>query len=209
MRVRAQVTMQGGSGLPEDRFVNTFHFSGAAAGDLDANANAITPELQEFYTGTVSGAALSAHFSIYIDRSATIRFYDLDQATPRVPIIKTLSLWASNGSGTLPEECAAVLSLRGSLPVTPRKRGRIYLGPLNISTITPATATTPTRLNSGFRTTVTTKAAALADADIGWCIYSPTDDAMVPILGGFIDDAYDTQRRRGPDAAVRELWTKP
>jgi hypothetical protein len=47
-------------------------------------------------------------------------------------------------------------------------------------------------------------------AGIPWCIRSvtPTEN-YVPITNGFIDNAFDTVRRRGPKTTTRQVWGSP
>jgi len=49
---------------------------------------------------------------------------------------------------------------------------------------------------------------------VKWAVYSPTTDAVDTIdnafndvLDGWVDNAFDTQRRRGPAATTRITWT--
>jgi hypothetical protein len=50
-----------------------------------------------------------------------------------------------------------------------------------------------------------------ADASaLRWSIRSITPvENFVPIVAGWIDDAFDTQRRRGPDPSFRTNWGAP
>jgi hypothetical protein len=128
----------------------------------------------------------------------------------------------------LPRECAAVLSLHGNLvglaEDTPggvagpggdthpaaRKRGRIYLGPLNDLGM-GAGANGP-GLNALFRGVATGAAKTLADdiaaalEGLSWSVWSRVSHTLAPVLGGWMDDAFDTQRRRGIGASTRTLW---
>lgn len=98
-----------------------------------------------------------------------------------------------------------------------RRRGRLYLGPL---TSQASTGTTPSRPNSSFRSLVNLQATTLhleipaGSLDLlRWAVLSPSrstdaleDPQADEVTGGWVDDAWDTQRRRGVDRTVRNHW---
>jgi hypothetical protein len=143
---------QGASGLPEDRFVNTFHFVciGTATAEQQEDACVL---VRDFYNGTGSGPtvqfrALSTYISPYVSRTAELRSYDLETEKPRVPQITPLTLGTPYGSSGLPEEVAVCLSYHGPTPITARRRGRIYIGPLTVNAALAATDSDCTRVAS-------------------------------------------------------------
>lgn len=210
--IRAQVVLQGGTNIPEDRFINVFHFN--APGSLSLEAPGIADALASFYgaTGTPgAGNGAGIYLSQFVLRPFTIRLYDLADPEPRVPIVRsyTLPTYPSSTNGDLPEEVAIVLSLRGAPPVTRSRRGRVYIGPLNANVRDDATTAVPTRPSGAVQTSLATYAGALLTARPDWCIWSPTTSIMVPVVGGHIDNAFDTQRRRGPVTTARTLWPLP
>lgn len=204
--LRAQVTFQGGSGLAEDRFVNTFHFVDDVSAGLSAAVALRSTPLSNVYGATYTGNTIGSFISTYVARAYTIRWYWMEDDPPRVPVITTHTLPAVTSGNGLPEECAIVSSFHGSPPITARRRGRVYLGPLMAATVSAATTLLPSRVLPNIRTSMTGAFKALADADLGWVIYSNTAGLAVPVEGGWVDDALDTQRRRGPDPTVRTTW---
>jgi hypothetical protein len=48
--------------------------------------------------------------------------------------------------------------------------------------------------------------AANGSDDLDWVVYSPTSAETYEVAGGFIDTAFDIQRRRGSAAASRTNW---
>ncbi len=160
---------------------------------------------------------------------------DAGSVTPVTPLGGPLltSTWTftgpPGGAVALPRECAAVLSLHGVMtglaedtpggapgPVgdthpAARHRGRIYIGPLTTGAMAAATAG-PTlasviltsATNAG--ATLLSALAALGTGSNKWCIWSRTNHNMVPVTGGWMDDALDTQRRRGVKATTRTLF---
>lgn len=210
MLVRAQVTFQGGSNLPEDRFINTFHFAKPGWATLAAAVAEIDGPLKTMYTAPYGGNTIGSFTSPYVMRAFTVRYYDMGQAEPRVPTITngTLPAVTTGGIG-LPEEAAIVCSFHGGPPVIPRKRGRVYIGPLNHFVLAAATTTLPTRVASNVRTSLCGAMTALATANVGWIVYSPTGSLETPVVAGFVNDDVDTQRRRGPDPSTRTIWALP
>jgi len=82
----------------------------------------------------------------------------------------------------------------------------VYLGPFN-ATIGPATNDERPTVSPNFVTTVLNAATVLATGllshDATWSVYSPRNNAAVPIARIWVDEAFDTQRRRGFDAPGR------
>lgn len=143
----------------------------------------------------------------------------------------TGSLSVAAGGTALPDEVACVISLRGSTwaaqPVErpdgsdhdekvdrPRQRhsGRLFVGPLAANSIDSTSGIA--RPSTAFRTCLLDAAERLhddvfADQPAGgalattWCVWSRKDGAMYPITDAQVDDAFDTQRRRGVAATIR------
>lgn len=200
VQIRSQVVLQGGSGLPEDQFVNVFHFVTAGSSyetDSAAIATALTARYQ----------AIQAYFSLYVKPAATIKTYNMADAEPREPTIYPLALTIQAATISLPNEVALCLSYEGDPPHTARRRGRIYLGPFNTTAGQPATATVPGRPSSGFVTQIANFGLNLRAANLGWMVWSPTDEVYVPIEQGWVDNEWDTMRKRGNEATSRTLWS--
>lgn len=140
----------------------------------------------------------------------------------------THTLAAATAAAGLPGEVACALTLEalgragaavevpdssdpGLKPDRPKQRrtGRLYLGPLNITTA--ATLSGAVRPTVAFRTDLQLAAVQLQarlealDPTYSWSVWSKADAALRPITHVSIDDAFDTQRRRGaaPTARVR------
>lgn len=209
--IRAMFVGQGSSGLPEDRIVNVFHFVGGGTYSADA-ATAVT-KVAEFYNGLGVGQtnSIAGYLSSWVNRTAEIRTYDLTTAKPRVPTITPLELNPYLSDNGLPEEVALVTTFYGSPPITRRRRGRLYIGPLNSNTSVinfgnQAAPSAPNPVIIGDLRIATQTLAAIDS--VQWCIRStlPSEN-FVPVAGGYVDNAFDTQRRRGPDATTRSVWT--
>lgn len=209
--MRAQVVFQGFSNLPEDRFVNTWHFSNSLSAALHV-PNIVTT-LDAFYKEeNVGGEALDEFLSPAVNRQYEYRIYDLADPEPRVPTIIPKSMNSAAATSGHPEELSIVLSFHGAPPVTARRRGRIYFGPLaNMNTITTASGSQYSSVHVNIIGHLIEAANAMLTASNantgGWAIRSsvPTQN-FVPVTGGFVDNGIDIQRRRGPDASARTNW---
>lgn len=201
--MRIMHTLQGFSGLPEDRFVNTFYALGAVTVDATSGA-AIKDALVSFY-GDASLGQYMSQSAAGIGR--TVKIYDMADAKPRVPkyeFTDTAIPWGNLGANYLPNEVAMCMSFEAvqvsGLPQA-RRRGRVYLGPFSVNALAPADATQQSRpklaLRASIKTWAATMAAAWQSAGYNWAVYSPTANDAHEVVRVWADDAWDTQRRRG------------
>lgn len=219
MTVRAQVILPGLSGKPEDVFVNTFHFDSAATDA--ATVDLLTGRITEFYNQsapmpTPSGNAapgIASYISHVVSRLAnacSVRFYNLADAEPRAYVERRWQLAGSSGTGTskeLPTEVACCTSFYGTRNM-PRQRGRLYIGPFHEGAIEDDATFQRSRPALGLRESIHGSSKRLA-MKVGnkWAVFSPTSGLTHPVTAGWVDDAWDTQRRRGQDAEGRLSWT--
>lgn len=213
--VRAQVAIQKTSLNPEDAVVNTWHFKVPAP--QTTNYNPIILALQDFYT------AISIRMSTMVATAAVhrVKFYDLTDPEPRQPLDETtMDFGTTRGTNALPDEVAICLSYHAqpqSGVAAARRRGRVFLGPWGTSVVT--TTTPVAMVHSDTRDMIAAAASQfLADitatGDGTWVLYSPTtaganegvDSAGFNVIGGHIDNAFDTIRSRGVDSTVRTYW---
>ncbi len=211
--ILAQVTFERTTLVPEDRIVNVFHFETLGTPDL-SDTDSIKTRLQDFYRNPAGGTNDIQHYTsnIIIGGSLhTIKMYDMAQAVPRPPLFTAPLTFNPGGVGgiTLPAEVALVLSLRAvrAPGVSIRRaRGRLYLGPFMGGAV-GAGAAGDGRPVSTLQTIMNNAAIALRSTVLGpprWSVYSPTDNVLRRITGSSVDNAWDTQRRRGgaPTAKV-------
>jgi hypothetical protein len=171
------------------------------------DATAITNALKTFY----SAFATSYLSNLLATNGHEVKYYDLPGVTPNYPVAEqTFNLTAVPAGTPLPSELAVVLSFQGArTPGFPqaRRRGRIYLGPLGTG------ANTSGRPTAALITAMATQAAAFKTtidalaSDTEWAIWSVANQAPVDITGGWIDNAFDVQRRRGVEETSRTTWT--
>jgi len=166
---------------------------------------------------------------------ASMEHFDMEEPQPRVPFTtQAVTPTGVTGSGVrLPSEVALVCSLQGSTGSglnMRRRRGRFYLGPFSVASGTDQHRPTSTMLStvSGALDTFITSTSYVL------CIYSrythhgvpvgrsiseknqdgtlvfPEDpellaNAYVEVVTAWVDDAWDTQRRRGVGATGRTV----
>lgn len=201
---RIQAVMQSKTMLPEDDTVNTWAVSGSAFTGTFAPLEQVADDLRLFYE------ALKAMYpTALIANGLTFKCYHLGQEPPREPIIHEAT-WVPTGTQAIPEECAITLSLYGERNL-PRQRGRIFLGPLAYTSLSVAGG--KTEVSASQRTVIANAATALLgraannNYDLG--IISQRDAAFVPIRNGWVDNALDTMRKRGPEATARTVFPVP
>lgn len=192
----------------EDVVINSWAFDLESA--TEPNANLVTNHLSAFYTAC--GASLSNKMSW---SGGEVRWYRQADPPPRVPFATT-NLLGPGGAvgGSLPRELAICVSFQG-LPVSGvpqrRRRGRIYLGPLNIFALDQTT----TGVAEAHRTAIAQAANTLLEGsqfDASWTwgvISSFSPQSIVVVNDGWVDDAFDVQRRRGLDAIARTTFGDP
>lgn len=200
---KVQVVLEHDSALPEDVTVNTWCVTTPATGNLAALEDFVG-ELQAFYE-TVD-AQLSSRLSGIIRYKA----YDLSDPTPRVPVYQAADT-ITPGTSAAPGQLSICMSFQGvtasGLPQA-RRRGRVYLGPVNVESIAPATG----RLEAGTRGAVATAGDTLvtvskAATDWEWSVFSDTNNSAVSVDNGWVDDKFDTQRRRAERALLRSTFS--
>ena len=208
---RAIVELNRDTLIPKDLTVNTWYFE--PPGAISSSAADITTALDTFYT------AIGGLLSPVLTGTGSVAYYDLEDPEPRVPVATGLITFTPDTTG-LPEEVALCLSFQGAVvsgEAQARRRGRVYLGPLSSDGSTLFTGYY--RPSSGTRSSITTAANALmGTAGINWSVFSPTTagpppwaagdlaNAFTPVTNGWVDDTFDTQRRRGAPTTARTVF---
>lgn len=226
---RATVKLARRSGIVKDQAINVWHFEATEIGT--GSAAPIANALAFFY----SAGSLPAYFAHTTDRTNTTpHSVDISVVAPGGPgpgdDVRTKSVhllpfsMVSVGATAvpLPAEVAVALSFRGDIagqveeapdgtrPAS-RRRGRIFLGPLNGSVVSQDSlgrAFVATEFRSVVNDAYQTMMIALnaASPTIYHVVYSPTagSNARVSVLS--MDDAFDTIRNRGEAATERTTW---
>jgi len=199
--LRALVRFPAASLDTEDDVTNTWHFdlTTFAEGDITP----VETALDAFYTSCIGQLANTHTWT-----NGRIKWYNLADSTPRAPIKDTVFVVSgSTGGNPLPRECAICVSFQGtqiSGVRQARRRGRIYLGPVASATTLATTGLIASTATAAIRTAAENLLIASAAAsNWAWIVWSPTADEGAPVDNGWVDDAFDTQRRRGTDASTR------
>lgn len=201
--------------LAQDAVVNTFNFTGVD--DIEDMSTAIYTRLKSFYqdTTSTSSRAVNQYMSNELNfPGARLKLYDASDPEPRVPVFdESMGLTQGNiyGGWPLPGEVAICSSYRAAAEsgTNPRRRrGRIFIGPLNAnaSTQSPNIAARP---SSDAISTIAEASLRLAEASTlgaAWVVWSRKNDSGSIIHSGYVDNAFDTQRRRGVEANSRGNW---
>lgn len=213
-------TIQRKSGIERDACQNTWHYIGPSA----------TPTSPDFgnwannYTAFM-GACVGA-FSPALSNNPNdvkVQFWLLPNVkgalgAPKMELNTTLPV-AALGTPAMPAECALVITLESNLTGIPeqapggarpasRRRNRKYLGPLaetmnaEVATINESvpSSTKIDQIQTAWHTHM--NAAQITN---GWVpvTFSRFDWAAFPVVNTWIDDAWDTQRRRGNDPLLK------
>lgn len=224
------------SGLPENNVVNTFVLQGAGpVGDdvNDAHAALLDFYNTDHVSGgdDPSLRSIGAIMSDEISRIGSfVNYYDIslhiDGSPHGSPVdVRTFALDPSLSATRLPSEVAICLSFRGAYgtadedvpagapgPVgniheRARLRGRVFIGPLVATGLSVEGADQAQHISTQGRLTVAQAALRLRNnVDLDWLVWSRTNGSVVQVTQGWVDDAFDIQRRRGPDSLTRTTF---
>jgi len=202
---RAQVVLRTTDNVPENYITNSLCIRVEPAGTLDTDE--VTTAIKDFYDDVVS------YYSVAVAQNGhLVKYYELPGTPPNYPFEEdTWNLAAPPAGSGLPAEVSLVLSFQGirqaGFPQA-RRRGRIYIGPLDTSGMDDQ------RPLATFVSNLATAGATFKsniDAITGglhhWAIWSNADQVAVDVANGWVDNAWDTQRRRGLRATSRTTFT--
>lgn len=219
---RVQCSIPLDSGVPEDAIVNTWHFDD----DDDPVASAtdtsdwIVQQLSNFYS-----AIDQIVFPSTVSSPMTLKMYDMAEPEPRIPIDTAEITVTPSANPPLPNEVALCLSFAAEMEsgVRPsRRRGRIFLGPVQNgaaevvnSQLRPTFAVRDAVRNAANELQTGFEHPGSPGFRLRWSIYSPrtretggtVGQAFNDVLSGWVDNAFDTQRRRGPAPTTRDVFT--
>lgn len=203
------------SGLAQDVVVNSFHFDGLNGLE---QFEKIFEMVSDFYNdGTGMISPVGYYLSAYIQRSPTVanvKVYNWDNEKPRPPLFESnMALPAAASATSLPFEVALCSSYAGQPQAgvsRARQRGRIYLGPFVTGAAT-TTANQPSRPSGSLITDAGAAMERLTEQSqtSGWptfCVYSRVNQTLYPVTHGWVDNEWDTQRRRQTKATSRLQW---
>lgn len=227
---RCQVTIPHDSGLPEDAVVNTWHYMIPGSGDREVLATDFEARLDGFYTAWVPTAAANP----YDWNAMATKHYDFLDDQPRIPFYTgVITAGTTSAAGyDMPAEVSICLSMKAAIASgdnARRKRGRVFLGPF-INYGPADQAMTPSALADLISDAADTAFGSTGGSNTRLAVYSPYTHHGVPVgerldpdvypenpeflpaafsevVTIWVDNAYDTQRRRGPKATYRKTNT--
>jgi hypothetical protein len=176
--------------------VNVIYLEAGAGFVFDQpNYNQLADDLLGIFAGP-------GNLSLVLANADTeVRIYDMADAIPRpVKAQRTKSFVPSGPSG--PREVACCLSYYSGRNL-PSQRGRIYVGPFTQSEMAM-------RPPAGLRTEVKdlgTYLSELGGVNVDWVQYSQKLNRALKVSNTWVDDEWDTQRRRGLKASTRQVAT--
>lgn len=220
------VSMPKKSGIPADRVQNSFAFAHTPALDAAGVAN-ILGQLDDFYNTTAAGGLNPVNQWLGPSLAATpdavdVNFYDitghLNGSAHGAPTFTDTLTIGGAGTNGYPDEVAICVSFHsafgadvefggGGTRPRARDRGRIYLGPLNRDCGAQHITTKELQVDSQVATDIASSAGALlGDPDYTWCVWTRAGAGLKPVTAGWVDNAFDTQRRRGQAPSVRTTF---
>lgn len=199
---RLQVILATSDNVPENFITNTYCI------DTDLNEtkrDLIVAAVKELYD-TLRPSHLS---DLIAQNGHRVKFTELVGTPPIYPTYDvTWNLDSAPTGASLPSEVAMVASFQGArISGEPqrRRRGRVYIGPLKSAILDNGRPTL-----SSYQALAVAMSAFGIDinnvADTSWCVWSAVDQEAVPITDGWVDNSFDTQRRRGVQTTARQNY---
>lgn len=200
---RTQTILKSDNGIAADFITNTMAWVTAAPFGVTTDYTAAIKDFYDDITAQLSSdVAQNGH---------EIKYYDLPgPGAPNYPVAMDTFNLSTNPTGSpLPSEVSVVCSFQA--PKTPglpqsRRRGRIYIGPLNtgINSAGRPGGSNLSSIASAMQTLQANMVAAAVPAELA--VWSSVDQAAVICTDGWLDNAFDTQRRRGVSASSRTTF---
>lgn len=190
------------SNRPEDAVTNSFSCSANSTGDALLFTNQVVA-LYDTYRAMFP--------NIVRQTNHVYKIFNRADPKPRQPVAE--GLWSFGAAPTMapaPPEVAHCMSFQGdALSGVPqaRRRGRVYFGPLRIERIDTDGRPNATQMATLDAFGTDLLAASVAAAGWNWTVHSSVlgvGDAI--ITNGWVDNEFDTQRRRGRVATARSLF---
>jgi len=210
--IRCQIRLPYDSGLPRDAAVNTFYFNQTGTPDAFTGPQVFNL-LKAFYNDVPTGQAGAVRqlLSPVLNGVIEVAMYHIPDPEPRVPFFEDEDSLTAVDTAPLPAEVAICVSFNGAPESgTPqaRRRGRVFIGPLGQEVLSGSGSVARPDNDS-----IAILAAAATDLLEGatsdgrpWHVYSPTGSTSYAVVGGWVDNEFDTVRKRGIGATARTFF---
>jgi hypothetical protein len=201
---QAQTTIVTTSGIAADNAINTTYWVAADTSNLDDVASA----LDASYT------VMRPYFASFVPQNGhSTKFYDLEDPIPRAPVAEfSWGLDTSPTGSALPTEVALCVSFQGDpLSGQPqaRRRGRNYLPFLGGSVIDGVGRPSTAVINAAVAWGQGLLDFSQTGGNPTWVVNSTFGAPLeftTTITNGWVDNEFDTQRRRGRAATARTTF---
>jgi len=184
---RVQAAVERGNDLTIDDCVNTFYLQ-----DLGP-----TSDPDQLAQDTANLWATYRLYPAGVTR-VTAKIYDMQQAEPRTPLATKTAAVNASATVSAPGEVALCLSFYASVN-TPRRRGRLYVGPFANGSMFLRPDANLTNAIVALKTGLVN----LGGVDVDWMQYSPTLNLANKVTNWWVDNEWDTIRSRGLRATAR------
>jgi hypothetical protein len=192
--------------------VNTFHFN--PGGPMtEAKAQEMENRIVNAYGHLTAGLAIHDIYGGQMSGAWSVRIYDLTDPEPRVPFYENDESAFTPSGSALPAEvaiCVSYQAIKQSGNNQASRRGRVYLGPLgdvsvNLADSSDVAARPTTAVLNTCIQGIAQLDVVVADSAVKWVVYSPKLDAFAEVDNLWVDNAFDTQRRRGERPTARTV----
>lgn len=214
-RISAQVILRTQDNIPANYVTNTYHFL------IDFATVDPTPgaDDREGITDQVNAALVALYgdmvqvFGGLAETGHRIKYVNIDDPQPQYPYQEELfDLPSTTALQYLPSEVCIVSSFEADQSAgvnQASRRGRVFLGPLASNAAPNGGRLTPVFQNAiadSFNA-FSAKQDTAGFTGWQWMVYSRSLNEMARVTNGHVDNAFDTQRRRGQASTLRVTWT--
>jgi hypothetical protein len=211
-----QYTIPYVSNMPTDVIVNDWSMFWVAGTPADADFDNARDRLITFYEAVFnSGVILDIQAPWVASGSATLKAYNRADSPPRAPVYMSAAGYTSDAATTslIAPETAVCMSFQADqvsgVPQA-RRRGRVFLGGWAETMVYRGDVDEFPTVDINLRNAIAGAAEALLTGLLSdnwiWEVWSTVNASGAPVSNGWIDDAMDTQRRRGQAPTVRTVW---
>nr|CRY97689.1 hypothetical protein [uncultured prokaryote] len=209
-RISVQTILKTTDNIGQNFVNNTWHFDVdedfTTNNDLDTQTAFIFDALEDFYediSGVLANLATTGH---------RFKAVDVESPAPQFPYLERVwDFGTAINQAALPHEVCVVGSFeadRESGVNQASRRGRVFLGPISLSQSDNdgrLKLTAQTTIAQAF-TTLKGKEDTSGEGGWTWIIWSKTRQDFGRVTSGHVDNAFDTQRRRGIQSTLRSTW---